>query len=175
MSVATVRPVLPREREQAEKPAPKLDRLALLYEGILTATVRVQTARQQVQEEGRPNGGGDQPGRQLDRRHQRPADQVGADQHRCARQPCDRERPLVDRPDQPPGDVRRHQRHEADRPRHRHARPGQGDDHYTERSIRLPQPSLRTSRAPRGLKSAGMGRPLPKLSAACDRRRIGLI
>jgi type VI secretion system protein ImpK len=50
MSVATVRPVLPREREQAEKPAPKLDRLALLYEGILTATVRVQTARQQVQD-----------------------------------------------------------------------------------------------------------------------------
>lgn len=48
MSVATVRPILPREAEQAEKPAPKLDRLALLYEGILTATVRVQSGRQKV-------------------------------------------------------------------------------------------------------------------------------
>jgi type VI secretion system protein ImpK len=50
MSVATIRPILPREPEPVEKPAPKLDRLALLYEGILTATVRVQTARQQVQD-----------------------------------------------------------------------------------------------------------------------------
>ena len=50
MSVATIRPVLPQEPEAADKPTPKLERLALLYEGILTATVRVQTARQQVQD-----------------------------------------------------------------------------------------------------------------------------
>jgi type VI secretion system protein ImpK len=50
MSVATIRPVLPQQPEAAEKPTPKLERLALLYEGILTATVRVQTARQQVQD-----------------------------------------------------------------------------------------------------------------------------
>jgi type VI secretion system protein ImpK len=50
MSVATIRPIVPREPESVQKPAPKLDRLALLYEGILTATVRVQTARQQVQD-----------------------------------------------------------------------------------------------------------------------------
>lgn len=50
MSAATVRPVEPRALELAEKAAPKLDRLALLYEGILTATVRVQSGRQQVQD-----------------------------------------------------------------------------------------------------------------------------
>jgi type VI secretion system protein ImpK len=50
MSAATVRPIEPRAPELAEKAAPKLDRLALLYEGILTATVRVQSARQQVQD-----------------------------------------------------------------------------------------------------------------------------
>ena len=50
MSAATVRPIEPRAQELAEKPAPKLDRLALLYEGILTATVRVQSGRQQVQD-----------------------------------------------------------------------------------------------------------------------------
>jgi len=50
MSVATIRPILPREPEPNAAPAPKFDRLALLYEGILTATVRVQTARQQVQD-----------------------------------------------------------------------------------------------------------------------------
>ena len=50
MSAATVRPIVPREPEVAEKAAPKLDRLALLYEGILTATVRVQSRRQQVQD-----------------------------------------------------------------------------------------------------------------------------
>jgi len=49
MSAATVRPILPKE-PGSEKPVPKLDRLALLYEGILTATVRVQTGRQQVQD-----------------------------------------------------------------------------------------------------------------------------
>ncbi len=48
MSVATIRPILPREPEPAEKGTPKLERLALLYEGILTATIRVQTSRQQV-------------------------------------------------------------------------------------------------------------------------------
>src|SRR5215470_14629859 len=50
MSAATVRPIEPRAQELAEKLAPKLDRLALLYEGILTATVRVQSGRQQVQD-----------------------------------------------------------------------------------------------------------------------------
>jgi type VI secretion system protein ImpK len=50
MSAATVRPIEPRAPELAEKAAPKLDRLALLYEGILTATVRVQSGRQQVQD-----------------------------------------------------------------------------------------------------------------------------
>jgi len=50
MSAATIRPLVPREPEPTEKPVQKLDRLALLYEGILTATVRVQTARQQVQD-----------------------------------------------------------------------------------------------------------------------------
>lgn len=50
MSAATVRPIEPRASELAEKAAPKLDRLALLYEGILTATVRVQSGRQQVQD-----------------------------------------------------------------------------------------------------------------------------
>lgn len=50
MSAATIRPIVPREPEPAERPRPKLDRLALLYEGILTATVRVQGGRQQVQD-----------------------------------------------------------------------------------------------------------------------------
>jgi len=50
MSAATVRPIEPRELEVPKKAAPKLDRLALLYEGILTATVRVQSGRQQVQD-----------------------------------------------------------------------------------------------------------------------------
>ena len=50
MSAATIRPLEPRAPELAEKAAPKLDRLALLYEGILTATVRVQSGRQQVQD-----------------------------------------------------------------------------------------------------------------------------
>ena len=50
MSAATIRPIVQREPEPAEKPRPKLDRLALLYEGILTATVRVQSGRQQVQD-----------------------------------------------------------------------------------------------------------------------------
>jgi type VI secretion system protein ImpK len=45
-----MRPIPPSESEPPEKPARKLDRLALLYEGILTATVRVQTRRQQVQD-----------------------------------------------------------------------------------------------------------------------------
>jgi len=49
MSAATVRPIVPQQ-PGPEKPVPKLDRLALLYEGILTATVRVQTGRQQVQD-----------------------------------------------------------------------------------------------------------------------------
>src|SRR5215469_4250085 len=46
MTAATVRPIPP----EPEKPVPKLDRLALLYEGILTATVRVQSGRQRVQD-----------------------------------------------------------------------------------------------------------------------------
>src|SRR5215469_4328435 len=46
MTAATVRPIPP----EPEKPVPKLDRLALLYEGILTASVRVQTGRQKVQD-----------------------------------------------------------------------------------------------------------------------------
>ena len=50
MSAATIRPILPSEPEPPAKPTPKLDRLALLYEGILTATVRVQAGRQQVQD-----------------------------------------------------------------------------------------------------------------------------
>jgi type VI secretion system protein ImpK len=50
MSAASVRPILPSAPGPAEVPAPKLDRLALLYEGILTAIVRVQTGRQQVQD-----------------------------------------------------------------------------------------------------------------------------
>jgi type VI secretion system protein ImpK len=50
MSAATIRPTLPGEPRPPEKPAPKLDRLALFYEGILTATVRVQNGRQQVQD-----------------------------------------------------------------------------------------------------------------------------
>jgi type VI secretion system protein ImpK len=50
MSAATVRPIPPGEPPSSAKGAPKLDRLALLYEGILTATLRVQTGRQQVQD-----------------------------------------------------------------------------------------------------------------------------
>lgn len=49
MSTATIRHV-PSAPVPAEVPAPKLDRLALLYEGILTAIVRVQSKRQQVQD-----------------------------------------------------------------------------------------------------------------------------
>jgi type VI secretion system protein ImpK len=50
MSAASVRPIIPSPPAPAEVLASKLDRLALLYEGILTAIVRVQTGRQQVQE-----------------------------------------------------------------------------------------------------------------------------
>jgi type VI secretion system protein ImpK len=50
MSAASVRPVMPNAPVPAEVPAPKLDRLALLYEGLFTAIVRVQSARQQVQD-----------------------------------------------------------------------------------------------------------------------------
>jgi type VI secretion system protein ImpK len=50
MSAASIRPILPNTPTQMEVPVAKLDRLALLYEGILTAVVRVQTARQQVQD-----------------------------------------------------------------------------------------------------------------------------
>jgi type VI secretion system protein ImpK len=50
MSAASVRPILPSAPVPTEVPASELDRLALLYEGILTAIVRVQTGRQQVQE-----------------------------------------------------------------------------------------------------------------------------
>ena len=50
MSAASVRPLYPSAPAPAEVVAPKLDRLALLYEGILTAAVRVQTGRQQVQD-----------------------------------------------------------------------------------------------------------------------------
>lgn len=49
MSTATIRQV-PNAPAPSEVPAPKLDRLALLYEGILTAIVRVQGKRQQVQD-----------------------------------------------------------------------------------------------------------------------------
>src|SRR4029077_2838368 len=45
-----VRPILRSTPGAAEVPASTLDRLALLYEGILTAIVRVQTRRQQVQD-----------------------------------------------------------------------------------------------------------------------------
>ncbi len=50
MSAASVRPVIPSAPVASEVPAAKLDRLALLYEGLLTAIVRVQCARQQVQD-----------------------------------------------------------------------------------------------------------------------------
>jgi type VI secretion system protein ImpK len=50
MSAASIRPILPSVPVPTEVPVSKLDRLALLYEGILTAIVRVQTGRQQVQE-----------------------------------------------------------------------------------------------------------------------------
>jgi type VI secretion system protein ImpK len=47
----SIRPVLrPASRSTQDQEALKLDRLALLYEGILTAIVRVQTSRQQVQD-----------------------------------------------------------------------------------------------------------------------------
>ena len=50
MSSTSIPPIFPKAPAQAEIPGAKLDRLALLYEGILTAVVRVQTARQQVQD-----------------------------------------------------------------------------------------------------------------------------
>jgi type VI secretion system protein ImpK len=50
MSATSIRPIPPSAPVPTEVPAAKLDRLALLYEGILTAIVRVQTGRQQVQE-----------------------------------------------------------------------------------------------------------------------------
>jgi type VI secretion system protein ImpK len=43
-----MRPVAPKATASSEGPVLKLDRLALLYEGIFTAIVRVQTGRQQV-------------------------------------------------------------------------------------------------------------------------------
>jgi type VI secretion system protein ImpK len=47
----TTKPVSqPDSRSTKDRSAWKLDRLALLYEGILTAIVRVQTSRQQVQD-----------------------------------------------------------------------------------------------------------------------------
>jgi len=48
--MATSRVTVPKPKPQVEVVASKLDRLALLYEGILTAIVRVQTGRQKVQE-----------------------------------------------------------------------------------------------------------------------------
>ncbi|HTT22299.1 MAG TPA: type IVB secretion system protein IcmH/DotU [Candidatus Sulfotelmatobacter sp.] len=42
--------VLRKPKTPSEIPVQKLDRLALLYEGVFTAIVRVQTARQQVQD-----------------------------------------------------------------------------------------------------------------------------
>lgn len=50
MSTSSVRPDHPKVASPAAAPEFKLDRLALLYEGILTAIVRVQTGRQQVQD-----------------------------------------------------------------------------------------------------------------------------
>lgn len=50
MSAAPIPPIGRSAPALAEVAAPKLDRLALLYEGILTAVVRVQTGRQQVQD-----------------------------------------------------------------------------------------------------------------------------
>ena len=50
MSTASIRPIPVKAPMPTEVPASKLDRLALLYEGILTAIVRVQTGRQQVQD-----------------------------------------------------------------------------------------------------------------------------
>jgi type VI secretion system protein ImpK len=50
MSTATFRQVHASPPALAEVSSPKLDRLALLYEGILTAVLRVQTRRQQVQD-----------------------------------------------------------------------------------------------------------------------------
>ena len=50
MSANTISEVAPKALTRSEVPAAKLDRLALLYEGILTAIVRVQTSRQQVQD-----------------------------------------------------------------------------------------------------------------------------
>ena len=50
MSAASVPPIVPGGPGPTGVPSPKLDRLALLYEGILTAIVRVQSGRQQVQD-----------------------------------------------------------------------------------------------------------------------------
>jgi type VI secretion system protein ImpK len=50
MSSTTIRPASPKATAPSEGPALKLDRLALLYEGIFTAIMRVQTGRQQVQD-----------------------------------------------------------------------------------------------------------------------------
>jgi type VI secretion system protein ImpK len=51
MSILDSQVIRPKGTAPASQaPAPKLDRLALLYEGILTAIVRVQTGRQQVQD-----------------------------------------------------------------------------------------------------------------------------
>jgi type VI secretion system protein ImpK len=47
---SSIRPLRPVVTVPTEVPVPKLDRLALLYEGIFTAIVRVQTGRQQVQD-----------------------------------------------------------------------------------------------------------------------------
>ena len=49
-AASSVRPLRPSVPVPVEVPTPKLDRLALQYEGILTAVVRVQTKRQQVQD-----------------------------------------------------------------------------------------------------------------------------
>jgi type VI secretion system protein ImpK len=50
MSAASIRPFPLNAPAAVGAPAAKLDRLALLYEGILTAAVRVQGGRQQVQD-----------------------------------------------------------------------------------------------------------------------------
>ncbi|MBO0911659.1 MAG: DotU family type IV/VI secretion system protein [Acidobacteria bacterium] len=50
MSTATVRPSPRAKPVSPETSALKLDRLALVYEGILTAAVRIGTGRQQVQD-----------------------------------------------------------------------------------------------------------------------------
>ncbi len=48
MSDATIREAVPKANLPSDGPVLNLDRLALLYEGIFTAIVRVQTGRQQV-------------------------------------------------------------------------------------------------------------------------------